>query len=128
LKLTIRWIPGHKDVLGNERADQEAKKAAAGNVTNKNQLPTFPRQRVPWNQLSVIKSGWERINEKQIAARWNSQRYRKLKRIDAVTKPAGYLKLTMLLLKVHASILFQLRTEHIGLNGHLFHINRSDSP
>ncbi|KAJ7138708.1 hypothetical protein C8R43DRAFT_861297, partial [Mycena crocata] len=26
--LTIRWAPGHKDIKGNERADEEAKKAA----------------------------------------------------------------------------------------------------
>ncbi|KAJ7138519.1 hypothetical protein C8R43DRAFT_824640, partial [Mycena crocata] len=28
ISLTIRWAPGHKDIKGNERADEEAKKAA----------------------------------------------------------------------------------------------------
>ncbi|KAJ7140068.1 hypothetical protein C8R43DRAFT_893012, partial [Mycena crocata] len=28
IQLTIRWAPGHKDITGNERADEEAKKAA----------------------------------------------------------------------------------------------------
>lgn len=32
-RIKLHWIAAHKDVKGNEKADEEAKKAASGNVT-----------------------------------------------------------------------------------------------
>ena len=28
LKITIKWVPGHQNIAGNEKADAEAKRAA----------------------------------------------------------------------------------------------------
>lgn len=40
-KLVIRLSPGHEGMTGNEAADEEAKKAAAGDSSAINELPKF---------------------------------------------------------------------------------------
>lgn len=37
--LTVRWVPGHKGVVDNEAADEEAKKVARGETSPAGQLP-----------------------------------------------------------------------------------------
>ncbi|KAG0151723.1 hypothetical protein CROQUDRAFT_463154 [Cronartium quercuum f. sp. fusiforme G11] len=34
IKITLRWCPGHKDILGNERVNQLAKKATSNKLPN----------------------------------------------------------------------------------------------
>jgi len=49
LEFTVGWVPGHRGILGNERADKEAKKVAEGahmNMTN----------RIPFLEKGLLKS------------------------------------------------------------------------
>ena len=39
LRVTLKWIPGHKGVEGNEQADEEAKKAITDGSSTDNRLP-----------------------------------------------------------------------------------------
>ncbi|KAF8807110.1 hypothetical protein BYT27DRAFT_7039017, partial [Phlegmacium glaucopus] len=46
-KITLRWIAAHENVKGNERADEEAKKAAAGSTAPIEHLPHSLRSPLP---------------------------------------------------------------------------------
>jgi ribonuclease HI len=39
-KLVVCWTPGHINMLGNEKADESAKRVAKGDVTEADHLPT----------------------------------------------------------------------------------------
>ena len=41
LKITLKWIPGHKEVEGNEQADEQAKKAITEGSSAANRLPKY---------------------------------------------------------------------------------------
>ncbi|KAJ3845301.1 ribonuclease H-like domain-containing protein, partial [Lentinula raphanica] len=47
IPVTISWVPGHKGVEGNERADQEAKRAATTRSSTKRTLPAQLRAALP---------------------------------------------------------------------------------
>ena len=41
--MTLRWVPGHMEIQGNELADREAKRAAAGASGPLNKQADVPR-------------------------------------------------------------------------------------
>jgi len=130
VEVTIRWIPAHKDVHGNERADQEAKRATTGDVeTPDATFPTLLHHALPRNRNSLRKTF-----NKQLQNRWciewaSSPRYKRLANtIDNALSPKPYQLLTTDLPKIHSTILFQLRTGHIALNNHLHRIQQLDTP
>ncbi|KAF9480706.1 hypothetical protein BDN70DRAFT_781548, partial [Pholiota conissans] len=70
-KFTLRYISAHQGVIGNERADKEAHKAANGKTSRDSQLPprltrgnTLPRTTETAKARYLIKL-WE-----MAAARW----------------------------------------------------------
>ncbi|KAG2130237.1 hypothetical protein DEU56DRAFT_721721, partial [Suillus clintonianus] len=84
--LTVRWIPGHKEVEGNELADVLAKEAAEkrGNTSMKEHLPPFLRHgRLP-DSAAAIKQWHQEDLRTQWSATWKrSPRYAKASTIDA---------------------------------------------
>ena len=128
IDLQIHWVPGHIDFAPNEKADEEAKKAAQGDSSEAKYLPKFLRKPLPLsisalqqNNISKIKKKWER--------RWKSSpREDVLKAIDNTAPSKKYLRLISGLDRRQMSLLFQLRSGHIGLNQHLFRIKKSDTP
>ena len=46
-RIKLRWIAAHKDVKGNEKADEEAKRAASGESSPLEHLPHLLRDPLP---------------------------------------------------------------------------------
>lgn len=129
LRLTIRWTPGHSDVEGNEYADRQAKDAATGNSSPTNRLPQVLRRKpLPFSKSALkqehqakLKSLWE--------AEWSkSPRYAKFASLDKKLLSGSFRKLAKTLTRPQTSIIMQLRTGHIPLNGYLHRIRKAESP
>ncbi|RFU78528.1 reverse transcriptase [Trichoderma arundinaceum] len=61
IKIKVSWVPGHKNVLGNERADQLAKEGS--------ELPAYPQ---PWSTVTHVKR-WTRKKIKELWERaWDN--------------------------------------------------------
>ena len=117
--LKLHWISTHSDVAGNEKADEEAKKAALGSSSLEHYRPTAIKYLcLKQEHLRSLRSQW--------AARWKaSPRYRKIARIDDTSLPMkNYFKSLEGLTRARSSILFQ---EHVPLNKYLFRIERSNT-
>jgi ribonuclease HI len=125
--LQIKWISSHSGVNGNERADEEAKRAAQGESSPLHLLPPLLRNSLPYSatamkqdRLKALKAEWQE--------NWKaSPRYRKVSRFDEVLPMKTFVKCRDNLSRAQASILFQLRTEHIPLNKYLHRIKRSET-
>lgn len=127
LQVEIRWIPGHKGIAGNERADTEAKRAALERGRRKKGWPTILRQALPWNRSSIRKTFSAQLQCRAEEIWTQSRRYRKLRYIDPARRPKKFQTMTKSLAKTHISILTQLRTSHFPLNVHLHRIGKIDS-
>jgi len=127
--MTLRWIAGHSGSPGNKAVDIEAKNAAAGESSPEDQLPEFLRNKRLPRSLSAAQQEFNSITQKEWKKQWEeSKRFAQMSRIEPKFPSKSYLKLIKDLPKAASSLLIQLRTGHIGLNKHLFRINRSDSP
>ena len=118
IKVTIRWIPAHTGIPGNERADEAAKAATEAAIDMRGAtryLTACLKQLLRGN----LKQAWEQ--------RWkNSKHGRSTYRLNNVPT-IKLLESHKALRKAESSIYIQLRTGKIGLNKFLFDINRSDT-
>ena len=117
--LTIAWVPGHSNIVGNVEADKTAKEGLSHRSVEVN---------VPINLNELNKA----INNKEITLanrKWNEVKIR-LKALE------GYIldydiKRTRELLRLHRSdlrVIIGLSTGHGCCNKFLFKINRADNP
>ena len=127
--LTLRWTAGHMGIPGNEEADEEAKKAAEGRISEEQQLPKLLRKTLKCSKSAAIQEeGAARM------ARWKrdwlgSTRSAKFKHIDSSLPSRRFIKLISnnKISRADASKMFQLRTGHIPLNAYLFRFKRKEN-
>ena len=83
-RITIRWTPGHSDVTGNEKADEQAKRAAKGESSPPEELPACLRKPLPISKAAMRRSFKKKLTATADNCWKESPRYRKLARIDLV--------------------------------------------
>lgn len=115
-KFNINWISAHSNVPGNERVDQEAKKAAQGTTTTSLWLPPILCKPLPTSVLSLHQITKRSQNEDWLAS-WNKLLRRdKMGLIDNEFPFKLYYKLTNTVDRNSMSLLVQLQTGHFPLH------------
>jgi ribonuclease HI len=127
-KATIRWVPGHKGIGGNERADEEAKKAARGESTSDSDTPISCRGELPTSRTAELQRHHKALKAQAKEMFQRSPRARFAHEIDPTMPSTAFTKLCRGLSRRHSSILIQLRTGHAPLNKYLHKIGKADSP
>jgi len=128
-KVELVWTPGHEGIDGNEKADEEAKRATQGESSLAKDLPAFLRRK----PLPISISATRQLLKKKMKHRWqgewsSSPRFACTKRFDNSLPSDDYLHIIDQLRRNQASTLTQLRTGHIPLNAFLHRIKRHDTP
>jgi ribonuclease HI len=128
--LTLRWTAGHTGIKGNEKADREAKIAAAGHTSEKSHLPPLLRRKLTINPTALIRKYNKDAKEKWKTKWKSSLRGKKLAELDTTTPSDTLLKIisNRKLTRKESSLLTQICIGHIPLNGYLYKIKRVDNP
>ncbi|KAJ7138918.1 hypothetical protein C8R46DRAFT_816412, partial [Mycena filopes] len=89
--VTVRWAPGHVGIPGNERADEEARKAAQIGSSPERDIPTVFRGVLPWSK-SAIRQRYMADLKATVARDWSkSPRFARLNRYDKKLLRGSYL-------------------------------------
>ena len=126
IHVTLRWIPAHVGVAGNERADLLAKQATGWSPRDQ---PGVRGQRLAW--MPQLMSACKRTISEHVRTIWESQWPRKAVGARYRSQHGSLLnrktpQLYQSLDKAQSSVLIQMRTEKIGLNSYLYRIKRAD--
>src|SRR5882724_6382803 len=126
--LEIWWTPGHEGIMENERADEEAKKAAKGDTSPDDQLPSGCRDEIKTSRSAARQNHFKLTKSKAANQFKKSTRFPCLHKIDPSTPSPRFQKDSGHLPQEQAAILIQLRTGHIPLRKHLHRIGKVNSP
>src|SRR5882724_8535118 len=127
IEITLRWMPGHEGILGNEQVDEEAKWVAMGESSEQCKLPMVCR-----GTLLTSRSAAHQCDRKWISAKTKEQfelspRCQRLQAIDPSMPSLRFRRDTQGLECWKASLLVQLRIGHVPLEVNLSRIGKMDS-
>ncbi|KAJ3832987.1 hypothetical protein F5878DRAFT_509199, partial [Lentinula raphanica] len=83
--VNVSWVPGHKGVEGNERADQEAKRAATTRSSPKRTLSAQLRSALPRSRTAAVRVFRQKLESRHDEQWSRSPRYQKFRDIDPST-------------------------------------------
>ena len=117
--VTVRWIPAHVGIVGNEAADRAAKEATGWRPNGFRRHPADTTHRL-YPMRSTLRKLCEIQTKNAWAARWRAEEKGRATRRHTPTPTKKVLQLHEGLSKRESSMLVQLRTGKIGLNDFLF--------
>ena len=132
--LPVRWVlAGHTNIAGNEAVDVEAKKAAEGEMSCTDLLPSVLRRKhapvhLPYNKSALIQDHNALVATKAKTAFTSSRRGTLMHKVDPSLPSVKFICLVHHLPRRHASAIIQLCTGHTPLNHHLARIGKVPSP
>ena len=120
--VTLRWVPGHECIEGSEKADKEAKQAAAVRSSPSDDLPKQLRKRLLTSASRLLQNYKTHLTA-QASGRWaKSSRGQKMTRVAGPLPSPQLTNLVNTLSRRHAGLYMQLRTGHGPLTSHLARI------
>jgi len=123
-KFALKWVAAHKGVAGNERVDEEAKKAAQGETSPPEELLPILRKRLPTSATAAKQNFAEKQKTRWLETWKTLPCYAKFQHIDNDFPFNKFRKISNALSRSQTSLLMQLRTGHIPLNSYLFRIKK----
>lgn len=128
-RIKFVWTPGHENIEGNEKADEEAKLAATTGSSPRRKLPTFIHHKDLPISISATRQDLKSDMKKRWKLEWKvSHRHPNSSNIDRTLPSDNFMHIIGQLRRPQASILIQLRTGHLPLNNVLHRIKKSDTP
>ncbi|KAF8597945.1 hypothetical protein BDV93DRAFT_451977, partial [Ceratobasidium sp. AG-I] len=131
LELETRWIPGHVDVAGNEKADKAAKEAAQGDGEGDGQdgeLPEHLEQGITINPTAAKRTYKSKTKEKWVERLEGTERTVRMQKVDDAYLALGFSQRAEGLSRTVYATLVQLRTGHFPTASYLYRFNLTDTP